>query len=228
MAKSKKSTGTIVVIGAHPDDETLGPGGALACRIREGWEAVVVVLTDGDQLYSVVLKIHEDPSPAQVGRIRQEETRRATRILGVKPQNVLFLGYGDGHLAERAVDATANLARILQERKPVEVWSLSEYEHHPDHVAASRIARAACAQAGGTARLLYYIVSLKYGLTLDTIPLKFTGVDISGCLPQKREAVSQFQSHLGTLSKTQKAPMWKDADNYLRPEEPFAPGRAKQ
>lgn len=220
MAQTCK--GTIVVVGAHPDDETLGCGGAVAKRIKEGWDVVVVVLTDGDQLYSAVLGISTDPSPAEVGRIRQEETRRATRILGVRPRNVLFLGYGDGHLAERADEATADLVRVLQERKPAEVWSLSEYEHHPDHVAASRIAREACAGAGGRMRLLYYIVSLRYGLTLDAIPLEFTGVDVSAYLPLKREAVSEFRSHLGTLSKVQKQPMWKDADDYLRPEEPFA------
>ena len=224
MAESGAKKGTIVVVGAHPDDETLGCGGAVARKVKEGHEVGVVVLTDGDQLYSVVLGIHLDPSPAEVGRIRQEETRRATHILGVKPQNVLFLGYGDGHLAERAEEATADLLRILQERKPEEVWYLSEYEHHPDHVAASRIAREACAQAGGPIRLLQYVVSLKYGVALDTVPLKFAGVDVSAYLPQKREAVSQFRSHLGMLSKAQKEPMWKNADNYLRPDEPFAPG----
>lgn len=224
MAKSERSRGTILVVGAHPDDETLGCGGTVARRIKEGWDVVVVVLTDGDQLFSVVLGISTDPSPAEVGRIRQEETRRATRILGVKPRNVLFLGYGDGHLAERADETTADLVRILQEREPAEVWSLSEYEHHPDHVAASRIARAACAGAGGRIRLLQYIVSLRYGLTRDAIPLEFTGVDVSAYLPLKAEAVSQFRSHLGTLSQAQKAPMWKDADSYLQPEELFAPG----
>ena len=224
MEDGPKRKETIVVVGAHPDDETLGCGGAVARRIQEGREVVVVVLTPGERLYSIVLGIDTDPTPEEVGRIRQEETRRSTRILGVKPENVLFLGYGDGKLADREAEATGELARILRERRPVEVWSLSEYEHHPDHVAASRIARAACARAGGTARLLYYIVSLKYGLTLDAVPLKFTGVDISAYLPQKTRAVHCFRSHLGTLSKAQKGPMWQNADNYLRPEELFAAG----
>ena len=221
MAKSAKSKGTIVVVGAHPDDETLGCGGAIAKRIKEGYEVAVVVLTDGDQLYSVVLKIHEDPSPKEVARIRQEETRRSTRILGVKPENVIFLSYGDGRLVEAIADATAALTRILEERRPVEVWSLSEYENHPDHVAASRIARDACARVGGI-RLLRYIVSLKSGTTLESVPLKFMPLDVSAYLPLKREAVKQFQSHLGMLSKAQKAPIWKDAEAYLKPEELFA------
>jgi LmbE family N-acetylglucosaminyl deacetylase len=224
MGDGTKRRGTIVVVGAHPDDETLGCGGAVARRIAEGHEVVVVVLTPGEKLYSVVLGIDTAPTPEEVGRIRQEETRRSTRILGVRPENLVFLSYGDGRLAKRETEATEELAGILRERQPVEVWSLSDYEHHADHVAAARIARAACARAGGTARLLYYIVSLKYGLTLDAVPLEFRALDISAYLPQKREAVSQFRSHLGTLSPAQKGPLWQNADAYLKPEELFADG----
>jgi len=222
MGDNRKHRGTIVVVGAHPDDETLGCGGAIARRIDEGHEVVVVVLTDGDLLYSAVLGIHEDPSPQEVARIRRNETLQATRILGLRSENIIFLGYGDGTLAEHEAEATEELARILSERRPAEVWSLSEYEHHPDHVAASRIARAACRRAGGTARLLYYIVSLRYGLSLDAIPLKFSGFDISAYLPLKRQAVQCFRSHLGTLSPAQREPLWKDADRYLQAEELFA------
>ncbi len=222
MAEGK---GTILVVGAHPDDETLGCGGAVARRLSEGHEVVVVVLTPGERLYSVVLGIDADPTPAEMGRIRQEETRRSTRILGVRPDDVLFLSYGDGTLSLHEAEAARDLAAILRERQPAEVWSLSDYEHHADHAAAARIVRSAMEEAGGGARLLYYVVSLRYGLNPDAVPLKFTGLDISAHLVQKREAVHQFRSHLGTLSPAQKAPMWANADNYLHPVELFAEGR---
>ncbi len=214
-----EETRTIVVVGAHPDDETLGPGGAVARRIREGWEVVVIVLTGGANLLKAGLGITADPSPEEVARTRRDETRRATAILGVKPENVIFLDYGDGSLAQREEEATEQLAALLKEHAPVEVWSLSEYEGHPDHVAASRIARAACAGTG--IRLRRYVVSLRYGLKREDIPERFEPEDISEVLPLKRRAVNEFQSHLGMLSKQQEKPLWEDPDRYLRPEEPF-------
>ena len=37
----------ILVVAAHPDDETLGCGGAIAKHSNEGDEVKVIVMTDG-------------------------------------------------------------------------------------------------------------------------------------------------------------------------------------
>ncbi len=215
-----------MVVGAHPDDETLGCGGAIARRLSEGHEVVVVVLTRGERLYSAVLGIDTDPTPEELGRIRREETRQATRILGVHPGNLVFLDYGDGSLAVREAEAARDLAMVLRERRPAEVWSLSDYEHHTDHAAVARIVRSAMEEAGGGARLLYYVISLRYDVTPDAVPLDFKGVDISAHLAAEargRPAVPQPLGH--ALARAESGPCGGNADNYLHPEELFAEGR---
>lgn len=41
----------ILIVAPHADDETLGCGGLLAKRTQGGFEATVVVLTDGCNLF---------------------------------------------------------------------------------------------------------------------------------------------------------------------------------
>jgi LmbE family N-acetylglucosaminyl deacetylase len=224
MVNGARRKRTIVVVGAHPDDETLGCGGSVARRIQEGYEVRIVVLTDGEHLLSVFLGIGSDPSPDDVARLRKEETRRAAAILGVPSSSVLFLGYEDGGLAGQKERATEQLAGLLREWAPAEVWSLSGYEQHPDHVAAAEIVRAACCLAGGAMRRLQYVVSLRKGLSLDAVPLRPAGVDVSAYVSVKKQALGVFQSHLGTLSRDQKKPLAESFDQYLVAEEPFFEG----
>lgn len=212
--------GTILVVGAHPDDETLGCGASLAGKIRAGYDVFICVLTDGRGLLTR-FDIMSDPSPEEVARIRKQETLRATRLLGMKEGDVLFLDYENGKLAEHVEEATEKLARLIRERSPVEVWSLNEYEGHPEHVEAGRIARSAGQQAPGDVRQLQYAVGLKYDLSPEVIDEVFTKVDVTDWLPPKREAISQFRSHLDRLSEKQEAPLWQNADRYLKPYELF-------
>lgn len=42
-----EGTDTILVIGAHPDDEVLGPGGTVAKHAASGDEVHLLILTEG-------------------------------------------------------------------------------------------------------------------------------------------------------------------------------------
>ncbi len=70
----------ILVVVAHPDDETLGCGATIARRVAEGDEAYCLVLSDGESA--------RFETPAQVDSklvlSRADSFRKATTILGVK------------------------------------------------------------------------------------------------------------------------------------------------
>ena len=70
----------IIVFAPHPDDETLGCGGTIAKRIVEGYEVIIVIMTDGRHSYLEMLGIDKDPTPNELKEIRKEEVKRATRI----------------------------------------------------------------------------------------------------------------------------------------------------
>lgn len=213
--------GTIMVVGAHPDDETLGCGGTIAKSVAEGYRVIVVLLTGGGRLFTHALDMHTDPSPEEVKRLRRDETRSAAGILGVEKEDFVFLDYENGQLTEQKEDAIETVVQLLREHAPEQVWFLNEYEGHPDHVAVNHIVREACARAGAGIKQRQYIVSLRYGLSLEDVPRDFTAVDISEYVPLKREAVSQFQSHLGIISPKQTKPLAQNFDKYLTGEELF-------
>src|SRR5262245_12394303 len=86
-------TRRLTCVLAHPDDESLGTGGALAKYAAEGVETFVLTATRGERgRFSDIAA--ERPSNAVVGETREAELRAACRELGV--QEVTILGYPDG------------------------------------------------------------------------------------------------------------------------------------
>jgi len=219
--KSTGNKGTIVLFAPHPDDETLGCGGFLAKKIDEGYDVFVVVLTMGEKLFSVMLNILEDPSPHEVCALRRDETRRAMKILGLKQENLLFLDFEDTMLGRQQDAAIEKIVQILRERKPDEVMCTSEYEGHPDHVAAYWIVRAACNKVGTKIPIRRYVTYLKAENSLDRLPDMIETVNVEKYLPLKKKALAQFQAHLGILSKKQTAPIAESFDEFLKAEERF-------
>ena len=92
----------VLVLAAHPDDETLGAGGLLAEVDLRGRAATVVVVTDGGD------------GAAEVA-VRDAELRDALGEL--TPSSVLrTLGVPDGGLREARQDVAAALADLVRER----------------------------------------------------------------------------------------------------------------
>ena len=89
---------------AHPDDESLGTGGALAKSAAEGVATYLVTATRGER--GRFGDSTEPPVPELVARAREGELLAAATELGLR--EVSFLDYPDGALAQ--VDA--NLAEV--------------------------------------------------------------------------------------------------------------------
>ncbi|HLO18169.1 MAG TPA: PIG-L family deacetylase [Anaerolineales bacterium] len=90
----------ILVIAPHPDDETLGAGGVIQQALMEGSQVKVVVVTNGDgQKFAPVMVNKEfDPRPQDyiaMGERRQSEVVAALTTLGMKYNDIVFLGYPD-------------------------------------------------------------------------------------------------------------------------------------
>ena len=213
--------GTMVLFAPHPDDETLGCGGFLAKRIDEGYAVFVVVLTKGEKLFSRMLDIFEDPSPSEVCEMRRSETRRATEIMGLPRENLLFLDFEDAMLEIQGEAAVKAVIEILQQKKPCEVMCTSEHEAHADHVAAYRIVRRACEKVGDGIAIRKYITLLAEGVSISQLPGRIETVDVRKYLPAKRKAVAQFRSHLEIQSARQSRPLAVSFEEFLTPEEQF-------
>ena len=135
---------------AHPDDESLGNGGALAHYAQQGIATYVVTATRGQRgrYFDNVNR----PDDETVGRVREGELRAAARELGVR--EVTVLDYMDGSLdrAEPA-EAIAAIAMHLRRVRPDVVLTFDQFGAygHPDHIAICQFATAAVVAAADPA-----------------------------------------------------------------------------
>ncbi len=136
---------TVLVLTAHPDDETFRCGGILALLARRGARVQVVAATrgEGGSCGEPPLCARED-----LGAVREEELRCACRALGIEPPR--FLGYRDETLT--TVDEGQALGRVLTvmghlSPEALITWPPDGLSGHPDHVAVSRWATLAYERA---------------------------------------------------------------------------------
>lgn len=137
----------LLAVLAHPDDECLGNGGALARYAAEGVACSLVCATRGERgrYFDPALS---RPSDEEVGRVREQELRNAAAALGVR--DVAFLDYIDGSLDQ--ADPREAVARIVAHVRRVRPHVVITFDPfgaygHPDHVAICQLTTAACARA---------------------------------------------------------------------------------
>lgn len=140
----------LLAILAHPDDESLGNGGALARYAAEGVETYLVTATRGERGWPG--DPARDPGPAALGRIRTAELEAAAHVLGIS--EVAFLDYMDGDLDEADPgEAVAKIARHIRRVRPQVILTFPPdgAYGHPDHIAISQFAltAAVCAADAG-------------------------------------------------------------------------------
>jgi len=151
MSPTKRADATplplrLCCVLAHPDDETLGVGGALARYAAEGVETFVVTATRGQRGRYRDGTAH--PGPEALGRIREAELRNAARVLGVR--EVSLLGYVDKDLDKAPPrEVVAAIAGHLRRIRPqvVVTFAPDGAYGHPDHVAICQFASAALVAA---------------------------------------------------------------------------------
>jgi LmbE family N-acetylglucosaminyl deacetylase len=136
----------LMAVLAHPDDESLGLGGALARYAAEGVETHVVTATRGER--GRFFTNENRPSDDEVGLVREAELRAAARVLGVR--EVALLDYVDGRLDRAAPrEAVGRIVEHLRDRRPQVVVTFDPFGAygHPDHVAICQLTTAAVAAA---------------------------------------------------------------------------------
>jgi LmbE family N-acetylglucosaminyl deacetylase len=123
--------GPVLVVAPHPDDETIGAGGALARHALSGDAVTVLVATSGERTAG---------GRGDVAGAREAECRAACAELGVAEP--VFLRLPDGSLAEHGDELTAAVGRYGG--RSATVYLPSPLDPHPDHraanVAAARVA----------------------------------------------------------------------------------------
>src|SRR3989442_8136855 len=87
--------GTLLLVHAHPDDESVATGGVMLRAHQQGHRVVLVTATRGEE--GEIHNMDEAGARPRLGEIRTEELRRSCEILGV--DRLEILGYRDSGMA---------------------------------------------------------------------------------------------------------------------------------
>jgi LmbE family N-acetylglucosaminyl deacetylase/SAM-dependent methyltransferase len=135
----------VVVVAAHPDDESLGAGGLLATAHGLGLEIDLVLLTEGELSH---------PASSTHSRQRMAERRLAEAkqaLRAVAPNAALTrMALGDGSVAEFEAAVAARLVDLIQDGADTLVAAPWRHDGHPDHEAAGRAAATAARRTDAT------------------------------------------------------------------------------
>ncbi len=205
---------TIMLIGAHADDDALSHG-TLAMLQAHGNQVYVVTLTTGNVGT-------QDPnlSRMQLAQIRRQEELAALAELGIPGDHYINLGYDDGLLEfEDRKAVVENLVRWIRKMRPDVLFAWDpgrNYQrwHKSDHRAAAYL--AADAARAAMWRLLFEGQITQEGLKEYMIPEYLfyndydhedenTFVDISEFVEKKVNAGAKYVSQFGPGWKTYKA-----------------------
>jgi LmbE family N-acetylglucosaminyl deacetylase len=166
----------LIVVAAHPDDESLGAGGLISASAARGLPVTVLVATNGEASHP------NSPShtPADLAAVRRVEVVAAVRVLAPDAR-VLLLDLPDGDLAqhrnsleealwdevlrdpgqrEHETGETAGTpapgAADAAAPTPAGTWLVAPWRQdgHPDHTVAGAAAALVAGRTG--ARLLEY------------------------------------------------------------------------
>ncbi|MEO8072394.1 MAG: PIG-L deacetylase family protein [Acidobacteriota bacterium] len=195
-AETVKSWGKTLIVAPHPDDESLGCGGAIALLRSFNVEVEVLVLSDGTLSHPNSVKF-----PAEKLRdLRENEMLDALKILGVNKENTTFFRYKDRSVPDKnSVQAVAQCAEYLAWTKPQTILVPWRRDPHPDHRAAYSLLKA----ANKAAKMIEYPIWLWEIAESEDAP-KFVEIDafrldITSVISQKQLAINAHQSQTTDL-----------------------------
>lgn len=90
----------VLILSPHPDDETIGTAGIIQRAVKAGSKVRVVCFTNGDnnELAFIVYEkriTFRKKEFLHMGTVRAKETIKAMDALGLKKEDIIFMGYPD-------------------------------------------------------------------------------------------------------------------------------------
>lgn len=195
---------TVLVVAPHPDDETLGCGGAIALLRSLGCAVRVLVISDGTMSHPRSRKY-----PANALRtLREAETQAATAVLGVEPSEVMFLRLKDGEIptieSPKFREAIARCQEYLSAFAPPNIIFLPwRHDPHPDHRATWQLIHTVLVSIPYTPRLIEYPIWDWDPEQRSSLPnpeqVSLWRLDICEVVALKQQAIATYRSQTTNL-----------------------------
>lgn len=190
----------MLLVHAHPDDETINNGSTMALYAALGAQVTLVTCTRGEEGEVLVPDLAHLAAHASdgLGAHRVEELADAMKALGVSDHR--FLGDGDITYRDSGMmgtepnnrpdafwnadfdQATQHLVRVIDEVKPHVLITYDEFGGygHPDHIQAHRVAMSAAEKSAWKIQKIYWNVMPKSVIQEGIDAMKKLGSDFMG------------------------------------------------
>ena len=184
----------VLVVAAHPDDEVLGCGGAVARLAQEGHDVYIAILGEG-----ITSRYDErgQADPACIQELR-ERSRQVADLLGVKD---LFLDNLPDNRFDTVplLDVVKRIEAVVQRVQPEAVYTHHGGDLNIDHAVTCRATlTAARPLAGSPVKDVYaYEVASATGWAFGQFPPRFhpnVFVDITDTLDTKIRAMELYET----------------------------------
>ncbi len=153
----------VVVLAAHPDDESLGAAGLLATAAGRGAQVDLLLATAGEGSHPESLT----HPPDRLAAIRVAESRAALALVAAEGRTTC-LRVSDGRVADAENQLVQELVQLIDDGRSTLLLSPWRYDGHPDHEACGRAAAVAARRTG--ARLLQFPIWFWHWGTPATMP----------------------------------------------------------
>jgi len=130
----------VMIVAAHPDDETIGMGAQL-CRLDD---ALLVHVTDGAPRDGVDMARYGFGRPQDYAAARRAELINALEAGGANAVQTVSFDIPDKEACHDLAGLARRVARLLTAENPIAVFTHSYEGGHPDHDAATFAMHAAC------------------------------------------------------------------------------------
>jgi len=219
---SRTAARSCLVLAPHPDDETLGCGATIMRKLVTGASVRVVIATDG----------RHSPRPNTLSidafvKVREEEARRACAILGLSAEDITFLRFEDGRLADQRRLLRDRLFDLLETIDPEEVFVSSIIDNHPDHRVLAELARELVRTRPDRLRALYeypiWFWDPRLWRIRNLLELRVRIVRADEFRVRKCQAIAAYRSQVTNLSGERGSAALRRGflRQFLQPEETF-------
>ena len=184
----------MLVCVAHPDDEVLGAGGAIAKHVESGDNVKLILMTDG-----VSARNLDDFHSGDSIKVRSRELIESCRLLGI--QDYLCLDFPDNRMdSVPLLDVVRKLESIIKEFRPSLIYTNFINDLNVDHARTAEAVRVASRPVPGCSiksiLMMEVASSTEWTFSKEEVFIPNVFIDIGEHLKKKLGALECYGSEL--------------------------------
>ncbi|MHC5671884.1 PIG-L deacetylase family protein [Nostoc sp.] len=189
----------VLIVAPHPDDETLGCGGAIALLRSLNCHVQVLVISDGTLSHPRSRKYPADT----LRSLREAETLSALKLLGVEVNHVTFWRMQDGSISTQYQSVVVSCRAYITEVAPQIIFLPWRDDPHADHRGTWKLIHAVLDGLRLSPRLIEYPIwdwdSEQRGSLPASLEVTIWRLNISTVLELKQQAIAAYRSQITDL-----------------------------